>query len=108
MATAGGGHESEQAIEGGGQGRDISWSTQGDRSCPEDEIDCGNRLTESSQVWEKMERSVSSSLQPDADAMVCPPPRPGPGRPNLMGSMRRAVLVDACVSNEVQVCLFVY
>ncbi len=117
MITSGVESESKQAMGGGGgQGTDMSWSTHGGRRCcleerkrVKDELDCGNHLNESSRVWEKMSGSVSSSsFPPDAaGSVVRSPPRPGPGRPNPVGSMRRAVLVDACVSNEVQVCLFV-
>ncbi len=113
MITSGLKSELKQAMEGEGQGKNMHWSTQGGRSCLEerknidDGENCGNHLSESSQVLEGVSGNVSSSLPPDADSMVHLPPRPGLGRSNLMGSMRRAVLVDACVSNELQVCLCV-
>ncbi len=120
MITSGVESESKQAMGGGGgQGTDISrFSAHGGRSCcleerkrVRDELDCGNHLSESSRVWEAVSGNVSSSssFPPDAaGSVVHSLPRPGPGRPNPVGSLRRAVLVDACVSNEVQVCMFAW
>ncbi len=113
MITSGLRSELEQATEGEGQGKNMHWFTQGGRSCLkerksiDDGVNCGNHLSENSQVCEGVSGSMSSSLPPDADSVVHLPPRPGPGRLNLMRSMRRAVLVEACVSNELQVCLCV-
>ncbi len=106
--------ESKQATEGEEKCKNMQWFTQGDRSCLEEmkSIDdggacSGNHLSKSSHVCDGVLGSMPSSVPPDADSVVNLPPRPGPDRLNLMGTMRRAVLVDACVSNEFQVCLYV-